>query len=342
MEGTDIVLSPAPRGKLAGDDGYAFILDAGRIEMENELIPHVLRAIHELGGSAKSEKGYALIRENAGITQQSWSYRWYVNRRNNNRSPKVRHCIGWALYHLRKARYVLDYRASGFGIWTLTEKAKKERARWLNPANWESFSESVMSAAAKAMGKVAKSKNSNNADSVSHDGADDGISIDDEAAIKKSVEADGALLQSLHSLHWSMVEDLVGIVAEHAGYVNCGRTSDGRDEGIDLWGYRPVGGFHHVPVAFQVKRWEKGAVGGPEIDKFIGACTRNNGCEGVFVCTSGFRGEAEKRARLGGIVLIDGDKLLDLMDQHRVWDTLAREIEYSTLVAEKIRIDGAK
>lgn len=72
-------------------------------------------------------------------------------------------------------------------------------------------------------------------------------------------------------------------------------------------------------IYIQAKRWE-GIVGRPEIQKFAGALQGNRARKGIFITTSGFTKEA-----LGyvsqidtKIILIDGEKLADLMIEHNI------------------------
>ena len=67
-------------------------------------------------------------------------------------------------------------------------------------------------------------------------------------------------------------------------------------------------------VYLQAKRWE-GAVGRPEIMKFVGALDGQRATKGVFITTSSFTSEAlmyaaQSRYRVG---LIDGERLAQLM-----------------------------
>jgi restriction system protein len=72
-------------------------------------------------------------------------------------------------------------------------------------------------------------------------------------------------------------------------------------------------------IYLQAKRWEN-TVHRPEIDKFIGALTRQGARKGVFITTSNFS-EGALEAALGlsiSIVLIDGKRLAELMIDHNI------------------------
>jgi restriction system protein len=72
-------------------------------------------------------------------------------------------------------------------------------------------------------------------------------------------------------------------------------------------------------IYIQAKRWEN-TVGRPQIQNFVGAL-HGKGTKGVFITTSSFTKEATEYARSLGnlkVILIDGDKLADLMIDHGV------------------------
>ncbi len=93
-----------------------------------------------------------------------------------------------------------------------------------------------------------------------------------------------------------------------------GRSSDGGIDGIikeDKLGLDVI--------YIQAKRWE-GTVGRPEIQKFVGALHGLKSRKGVFITTSKFSNEAEDYVSMieNKIVLINGDKLAQLMLEHNV------------------------
>jgi restriction system protein len=93
-----------------------------------------------------------------------------------------------------------------------------------------------------------------------------------------------------------------------------GRSGDGGIDGIikeDRLGLDVI--------YVQAKRWE-GAVGRPEIQKFVGALQGQRANKGVFLTTSNFTREAEEYAKgiSSKIILVDGDQLARLMVDHDV------------------------
>ncbi|HAU58420.1 MAG TPA: restriction endonuclease [Comamonadaceae bacterium] len=91
-----------------------------------------------------------------------------------------------------------------------------------------------------------------------------------------------------------------------------GRSGDGGIDGIineDRLGLDAI--------YLQAKRWE-GVVGRPEIMKFVGALAGQRATKGVFITTSWFTQEAKDYALSSQykVVLIDGERLADLMIEH--------------------------
>ncbi|MBN2718808.1 MAG: restriction endonuclease [Deltaproteobacteria bacterium] len=73
-------------------------------------------------------------------------------------------------------------------------------------------------------------------------------------------------------------------------------------------------------IYIQAKRWKDNVVGRPEIQKFAGALQGFRAKKGVFITTSTFSSEAWEYTRMidSRIVLIDGQRLTELMIEHNV------------------------
>lgn len=102
--------------------------------------------------------------------------------------------------------------------------------------------------------------------------------------------------------------------SEDAGKV-LGQSSDGGVDGVikqDKLGLDLI--------YLQAKRWENN-IGSGEIRNFIGALATKQASKGVFITTSSFTKEAFSTANSASnqtVILIDGDKLTDLMIDHDV------------------------
>ncbi|MBI4298015.1 MAG: restriction endonuclease [Chloroflexi bacterium] len=89
-----------------------------------------------------------------------------------------------------------------------------------------------------------------------------------------------------------------------------GRTADG---GIDGNGIVPV---FNLKVCFQAKRWAMGNnVGSSPVRELVGSVTTRRYDKGVFITTSAFTAGAREEAEgtESKVVLIDGDRLVDMM-----------------------------
>ncbi|MDY0137723.1 MAG: restriction endonuclease [Thiomicrospira sp.] len=85
-------------------------------------------------------------------------------------------------------------------------------------------------------------------------------------------------------------------------------------------------------IYLQAKRWEN-TVHRPEIDKFIGSLTRQGAKKGVFITTSDFsQGSlASVRGLNLSVVLVDGQKLAELMIEHNVGVSVKETYQVKTL-----------
>lgn len=73
-------------------------------------------------------------------------------------------------------------------------------------------------------------------------------------------------------------------------------------------------------IYIQAKRWNETTVGRPEIQRFAGALLGKAAKKGIFITTSRFSREAENYVKGldAKIILIDGDRLAELMVEYNV------------------------
>lgn len=109
------------------------------------------------------------------------------------------------------------------------------------------------------------------------------------------------------------------------------RTTYVGDEGID--GIIKEDSFGFSNIYIQAKRWQDASsVGRKEIQAFLGAVAGQGGTKGLFITTSRFTKEAidyAKKQLQVKLVLIDGEKLADLM--------LKYELGVTTVKTYKVR-----
>lgn len=167
-----------------------------------------------------------------------------------------------------------------------------------------------------------------------------------ESAIKTLKELlKKEILEKLHSIHHNYFEDLVIDVLIKMGYGGSDpaqgiKTSKTGDEGIDGIIFQDKLGLDVIYL--QAKKWkDTSGVGRPEIQKFVGALAGKNAKKGIFLTTSKFSFEAKeyvKNLELK-VILIDGEKLAELMIDNRVGVSLANTYEHLKIDSDYFESD---
>ena len=118
------------------------------------------------------------------------------------------------------------------------------------------------------------------------------------------------LLERVKALDDTQFERLCGCLLEVMGFEDVQITGHSHDRGID--GHATLK-YLGLKAAFQAKNWRNNQVGGPRVREFRGSINRFP--VGMFITTSSFTSGAQEEADEPGprIVLIDGDKLVDIM-----------------------------
>jgi restriction endonuclease Mrr len=106
-------------------------------------------------------------------------------------------------------------------------------------------------------------------------------------------------------------EELVGALLWRMGYSDVRRVGGAGDLNVDLW----CRDINQRLIAVQCKRYLSGqSVGSPAIQTFIGMIYRHHGAaRGIFVTTSRFTSDAEALAATNNIMLINGERLTELL-----------------------------
>jgi len=136
------------------------------------------------------------------------------------------------------------------------------------------------------------------------------------AEIRRSVIAE--LLEVLHQVSPGFFETIVLDVLHRMGYgtsrADLQRVGGSGDGGID--GVISLDRLGLEKVYVQAKRWQQ-PVGRPEVQAFYGAGRRAH--KSVFITTSSFTPQAQSFASsIEGLVLVDGQRLAELMIEHEV------------------------
>ena len=142
-----------------------------------------------------------------------------------------------------------------------------------------------------------------------------------EEALKKIKEdLKSEILSSILEKEPRFFEYLVTKLLEKMSYGTGSLTSKGPDGGID--GIIDEDELGLSKIYIQAKRYKDGSnIGRQEIQQFIGAISNKNTKKGVFITTAKFTKEAEmfaKDSQNFSVVLIDGDRLAELMIKYKV------------------------
>lgn len=135
------------------------------------------------------------------------------------------------------------------------------------------------------------------------------------SAIESQIKSD--LLEILKNIDPYYFEKDILILLKKMGYGDFVETSKSVDGGID--GIINEDNLGLEKIYIQAKRYNENKVREKEIRNFIGAMSGDTS-KGVFVTTSNFDDSAIKKAHEAHhtIILIDGNKLVDLMHQYGV------------------------
>jgi restriction system protein len=148
------------------------------------------------------------------------------------------------------------------------------------------------------------------------------------------IELSRLLLKTLEEVSPYKFEDIVVDLLIKMGYggsdfENGEVTQKSADEGIDGIIKEDKLGLDKIYV--QAKRWKKETkIGRPEIQKFVGALDGQRAKKGIFITTAFFTKEALEYANNTSnatIVLIDGEKLTDLMIEYEAGITIKDTIK---------------
>ncbi len=138
------------------------------------------------------------------------------------------------------------------------------------------------------------------------------------AELRGAVAAE--LLDTLSRVSPSFFETIVLDLLHRMGYgasrADLQRVGGAGDGGID--GVISLDKLGLEKVYVQAKRWQ-GTVGRPEVQGFYGALAGQRANKGVFITTSGYTAQAVEFAKsVERIVLVDGQRLVELMMDHEV------------------------
>ena len=142
----------------------------------------------------------------------------------------------------------------------------------------------------------------------------------EEALCKIKEELKSEILSSILEKEPRFFEHLVTELLEKMDYEAGSFTNKGPDGGID--GIIDEDELGLSKIYIQAKRYKDGSnISRQEIQQFIGAISNKNTKKGVFITTAKFTKEAQtfaKDSQNFSVVLIDGDRLAELMIKYKV------------------------
>ena len=225
--------------------------------------------------------------------------------------------VGWASTYLKQAG-VLE--APRRGLLRITQRGRdllKEKPTKIDVSLLERFPEFL-----EFRGKRRHTNQSSQPESAAAQSTETPEDALSNAYYSLRAELEAQLLEEIGHASPAFFEQLVVDLLVKMGYGGShqdagraiGRSGDGGIDGIineDRLGLDVI--------YIQAKRWES-TVGRPEIQKFAGALQGHRARKGVFITTSTFSREALEYAALieSRIILIDGDRLTNLMVDHGV------------------------
>jgi restriction system protein len=129
-----------------------------------------------------------------------------------------------------------------------------------------------------------------------------------------------ALMKKLYEMDPYQFEFLIADLLKDIGYENIEVTRSSGDKGIDVSATLTMGGITDVKTIIQAKRFKKGNnVPGRIIAQLRGSAEVDQ--RGMVITTSDFTRDAVSEAKASNkmpVSLINGEKLLSLMQKHRI------------------------
>lgn len=250
----------------------------------------LINALFALGGSGSIEEMYSKVVESEGFSEAVLSQ---LHDPEKGSRSEIEYRLAWSRTYLKKYGFLDN---SSRGVWSLTEKAKREKS--VIPSEVVSFVRSTEKLSSK-----------------------DKLKKEEQLELLSEEIQEENWKQSLSSILTQKIdpsafERLVQRPLRESGFVQVEVTGRSGDGGIDGKGIAKIHGFMSFHVLFQCKRY-KGSIGASEIRDFRGAMV-GRADKGLFITTGTFTPAALKEAIRDGappIYLVDGDELADKLKE---------------------------
>lgn len=233
------------------------------------------------------------------------------NIRTRTGQPLFHNRVGWGIAYLKRAGFVVQPERGHF---TITEKGKSVLESGIpitldlleSQAEWKAWQPQLRS----------KAETENDEHSLEQYTPQELV---EKAVNQLATNLRAELHQRLYSIDPYYFQSVILILFQKMGYGDFETTPKSRDGGIDGIIYQDQLGIERIYI--QAKRYQDGnKVRELDIRNFIGAMS-GDVRKGIFVTTSTFDEAAITRARNdrnNTIILIDGDKLVDLLIKFNV------------------------
>ena len=264
----------------------------------DELFNPVLRALHDLGGSATNQELEDKVIEILQLSEEE-----AYERREGKSQTRLNYRIAWAKSYLKKTGYVDN---TDRGVWALTATGQQTTQ----------VDRSTVKRVVHA--EFAKKK---------LDSADTDTELDDDEDSEASESWQDRLLAILTDMSPDAFERLSQRLLRESGFNQVEVTGRSGDGGIDGHGVVKLQGLLSFHVYFQCKRY-RNTVGSSAIRDFRGAMM-GRADKGLIITTGTFTRDAIAEATRDGatpIDLIDGPELMERLKDLGLGVTVSKRI----------------
>lgn len=285
--------------------------------------PYLLKALHNLDGKAKKQEAEEGILKFFDINEEV----------REEKTQKGHFCllvrINFARVELTFAEYI---DISERGVWALTDKAKKDMPNilkalkvleenyteeFISEVLKDEFISNFISSTAKLASEESERRKKKRQQREQQAASEEDASPDKEEE-EEYLGIDGELSFIKNEISSDQFEQVGVEILKKLGYKDVIKTQSSRDGGYDGEGYYIQGVILHFKVIFESKQW-KDNVGVNEIKKFYSTVEDKKAAKGIFITTSDFSTGAEEFAeRSGKIMLINGERLIELLREYEV------------------------
>lgn len=240
--------------------------------------------------------------------------------------------VGWAAFELKTAKLIESPRRAHYQItergMELRTELRAEQDTLLNPSflmrydEYRAYREDLR---AKAKARAQKRNEPGDQETDEDENLLDGFETPDEmvedarGAIEKiNSDVEDRIKIATREVSPKRFEEIILQLLSAMGFGEGKTLGKVKDDGIDGVIYQDDIGVDKI--YFQAKRFTTVKVGSVEVRNFSGALDYEKAYKGILVTTSSFTNNAEDTAKgmQKNIVLIDGDKLAELMVRYNV------------------------